>query len=388
MNSARRNRSPIGPLLSGDELVVNPKAQSNVLNDYFSSVFTRCDNESPSKDQLTGIGKIENVVFNEECIKNEISRLRRFSAPGPDNVTNTTLIELCDEIAKPLDMLFTKSLNETKIPADWRLSNVSPIYKLKGSKSEPGNYRPVSLTSNVCKLMEKIINRSLSIHLENGVLNNTQHGFRKGRSCQTNLIEFFDKITQWTDEGNCVDVLYLDFCKAFDKVDHERLMVKLAAAGVHGNLWHWIKDWLAGRKQRVIVKGESSEWSLIASGVLQGTVLGGPLFDVFIDDIDGVVVFCFIRKFADDTKMAKIIKSREDADRFQDDINNLCKWANEWAMQFNAAKCKIMHLGRNNPRYKYFMDGAELSVTDEEKDLGIWTDSSLKPHLQCTKSCE
>ena len=160
-------------------------------------------------------------------------------------MTNVTLIELCDDIAKALAILYTKSLNETKIPADWRLSNVSPIYKSEGSKSDPGNYRPVSLTSNACKLMEKLINRSLSVHLENGVLHNTQHGFRKGRSCQTNLIEFFDKITQWTDEGNCVDVLYLDFRKAFDKVDHERLMVKLAAAGVHGKLWHWIKDWLS-----------------------------------------------------------------------------------------------------------------------------------------------
>ena len=370
----------------GDELVVNSKLQANVLVEYFSTVFTRCDQESPSKDPLTGIGKIDNVVFNEECVKNEIDRIREVAAPGPDNVTNKTLIELRDYIAKPLVLLFTKSMNEGRIPADWRLSHVSAIYKLKGSKSEPGNYRPVSLTSNVCKLMEKIINRSLSIHLENGVLNNSQHGFRKGRSCQTNLIEFFDKITQWTDEGNCVDVLFLDFRKAFDKVDHERLMVKLAAAGVDGKLWHWIKDWLAGRKQRVIVKGESSEWLLIESGVLQGTVLGGPFFDVFIDDIDGVVVFCFIRKFADDTKMAMIIKSKEDADRFQEDINNLCKWAQDWAMEFNEQKCKIMHIGRNNPRYKYLMNGVELSVTEEERDLGIWTDSSLKPHLQCTKA--
>ena len=137
---------------------------------------------------------IDDVEFTEECIIEEIGRLRQSSAPGPDNVTNRLLIELCDQIAEPLATLFSKSLEHGKIPDDWRMSNVTPIYKLKGSKSQPGNYRPVSLTSNVCKLMEKVVNRALGKHLENGVLYNSQHGFRKGRSCQTNLIEFYDKV--------------------------------------------------------------------------------------------------------------------------------------------------------------------------------------------------
>ena len=386
INSARRNRSSIGPLKIDGDLVVNPKDQSNALNDYFSSVFTRCNVESPQMEQPTGIGSIENVAITEESIKNEIGRLKQFSAPGPDDVTNRILIELCTEIAKPLATLFTKSFDEGKIPDDWRLSNVTPVYKQKGSKSEPGNYRPVSLTSNVCKLMEKLVNRALCTHLESGVLNNTQHGFRKGRSCQTNLIEFFDKVTQWTDAGDSVDVLFLDFRKAFDKVDHSRMMVKLAAAGVHGKLWRWIKDWLSGRRQRVVVKGESSEWIVVESGLPQGTVLAGPLFTVYVKDIDWAVIIAFILKFADDTKMAMAIKSFEDARRFQEDIDRLCKWAEDWAMEFNIEKCKIMHIGRNNPRYSYVMNGRVLSVTEEERDLGTWTDCSLKPHLQCTKA--
>ena len=386
VNSARRTRSVIGPLMIDGQLVVNSKDKSNAYNKYFSSVFTRCDNDPPAKEQLTGIGKLENVAMTEVSLKNEIVRLRKVAAPGPDNITNRTLIELCDEIARPLAILFTKSMECGLIPNDWRLSSVTPIYKGKGMKSQPGNYRPVSLTSNVCKLMEKVINRELSRHLENGVLNNSQHGFRRGRSCQTNLIEFFDKLTQWIDEGECVDVLYLDFQKAFDKVDHGRLMVKLAAAGIHGNLWRWIKDWLSGRKQRVVVNGETSDWLPIESGVLQGSVLGGPFFDVFIDDIDVAVLLAFLRKFADDTKMAKQIRSLEDAEQFQLDINNLCKWAEEWAMQFNQEKCKVMHLGRSNPRYAYSINGMQLNVTEEEKDLGVWTDSSLKPSLQCTKA--
>ena len=301
-------------------------------------------------------------------------------------MTNGLLIATCDEIAKPLAILFNKSLEHAKIPDDWRLSNVSPIYKQKGSKSQPGNYRHVSLTSNVCKLMERVVNRALGKHLENGVLYNSQHGFRRGRSCQTNLIEFYDKVTQWTDEGGSVDLLFLDFRKAFDKVDHNRLMVKLEAAGVRGNLWRWIKDWLSGRKQRVVVAGESSEWLPVESGVPQGTVLGGPLFDVYIDDIDLIVLLSFLIKFADDTKMAKLIKSMLDSIQFQADIDRLCKWVADWAMEFNAEKCKIMHIGRNNPRNKYYMNGVELSVTEVERDLAVWTDSTLKPSLQCSKA--
>ena len=386
INSAKRSRSSIGPFKIDDKLVVDSKDKADALNDFFSTVFTRCDVESPPKEQLTGIGMIDDVEFTEECIIEEIGRLRQSSAPGPDNVTNRLLIELCDQIAEPLATLFSKSLEHGKIPDDWRMSNVTPIYKLKGSKSQPGNYRPVSLTSNVCKLMEKVVNRALGKHLENGVLYNSQHGFRKGRSCQTNLIEFYDKVTEWMDKGDSVDVLFLDFKKAFDKVDHSRLMVKLAAAGVQGNLWRWLKDWLTGRRQRVVVGGESSDWLPVESGVPQGTVLGGPLFDVYVDDIDLIVLFCFLLKFADDSKMAKLIKSLLDSTQFQADIDNLCKWAADWVMEFNTEKCKIMHLGRNNPRNKYFMNGVELSVTEEERDIGIWTDNTLKPGLQCTKA--
>ena len=190
--------------------------------------------------------KLSDIEVNEENVKDAISRLHEHSAPGPDNVSNKILIKLKNEISYPLSVLYTKSLDESRIPADWRLSNVTPIFK-KGSKADPGNRRPVSLTSNVCKLMERVINGTLSDYLERNVLENSQHGFRKGRSCQTNLIKFFDKVGGWLDEGKSVDVLYLDFAKAFDKVDHGRLIEKLAAEGVEGKLLAWLKDWLAGR---------------------------------------------------------------------------------------------------------------------------------------------
>ena len=106
-------------------------------------------------------------------------------------------------------------------------------------------------------------------------------------------------------------------------------MVKLEAVGVKGNLLRWIEDWLAGKKQGVVVKGESSYWILVESGVPQGSVLGGPLFDIYIDYIYLAVLIAFLRKFADNIKMVMLIRSKEDADRLQEDINNICKWAND-----------------------------------------------------------
>ena len=380
INRARSSRSTIGPLNKDGVRVTDPKDKADYMNEFFSSVFTRCNTPPPSKDP-SGMNKLSDIEISEQKVIDAIDRSREYSAPGPDNMTNKVLIELKSELATPFAILFRKSLDELHVPDEWRLSNVTPVYK-KGSKADPGNYRPVSLTSNVCKVMERVVNETLGPYINQNVLNNTQHGFRKGRSCQTNLIEFFYQIGGWLDESQNVDVLYLDFAKAFDKVDHERLMVKLAAAGIEGKLWAWIKDWLSKRYQRVLVDGKSSCWLLVVSGMPQGTVLAGPLFTVFVKDMDEIVR-AFLRKFADDTKMASIIRNLLDAERFQSDIDCLAERAKEWAMVFNLAKCKVMHLGRSNPRNTYTMNGTVLSETNEEKDLGVWIDSSLKPGTQC-----
>ena len=155
-----------------------------------------------------------------------------------------------------------------------------------------------------------------------------------------------------------------------------------AAAGIKGKLWAWIRDWLANRHQRVIVKGEASEWLPVDSGVPQGTVLAGPFFTVYTKDMDELIK-AFLRKFADDTKCAQVVENRADADLFQGDIDRLTEWAKKWAMVFNETKCKIMHIGRNNPIIDYSMNGIVLNVTEEERDLGVIVSSSLKPGAQC-----
>ena len=147
---------------------------------------------------------------------------------------------------------------------------MTPLFK-KGKRGDPGNYRPVSLTAVCCKLMEAIIKEDLVTHLErNCLIEKSQHGFVKGRSCTTNLIDYLNKLTAAIDEGTSVEVVYLDFAKAFDKVPTKRLLSKLHAHGVRGCLLDWIRNWLSRRLQRVVLNGEFSEW------ILDGSFIWSP----------------------------------------------------------------------------------------------------------------
>jgi hypothetical protein len=235
--------------------------------------------------------------------------------------------------------------------------------------------------------MESLIKDSIMKHLqENNLISHSQHGFVPGRSCATNLLTLQEELTKCIDEVTPVDI-YLDFAKAFDKVPHGRLIVKLEAKGITGKVRNWIEEWLSGRTQRVAVEGELSEKEDVKSGVPQGTVMGPPLFTVFIDDIDDFVelVKLFV-KFADDGKGLKAIRCRKDAEELQAALNNLYEWASVWGMAFNIEKCKFMHVGRKNPSYDYYMNGIKLQVVEQEIDIGVIIQKDLKTTKQCQKA--
>ena len=386
INSCRVARTKIGPIRGENgNVITDPKEQAERFNEHYASVFTRSTRPAPTKAPITN-EKIEDVEFSVETVKSLIDDLKERSSPGPDGINNKVLKEIRDVIAYPLFVLFRQSLDEGIVPRGWKDSIISPIYK-KGSKSAPVNYRPVNLTSNVCKLMERVMKPEIEDHLEKNVTKNSQHGFRRGRSPTTNLVEFTDRITKWMDEGKSVDVVYFDLSKAFDKVCHVRLAVKLEAAGICGKLQKWICEWLRGRRQAVKVDGAISTWKDVGSSVPQGTVLGGTLFTIYIYDVDDGVV-AFVRKFADDTKGANVVENLCDAEQMQRDIDSMMEWGREWEMVFNAEKCKVLHLGRNNKKFKYRLGDVEMQEANEEKDLGVWFDNSLKPAIQCEKAAK
>ena len=300
---------------------------------------------------------------------------------GPDKIGPRTLRELSAQLAIPIALIFNKSLAECVVPTDWKLSNVTSIFK-KGDKTDASNYRPISLTCLICRMFESILRDHILSHLQKyNLIGKSQHGFLPHRSCLTNLLEFLEEITRLIDEGHSVDVMFLDFSKAFDKAPHIRLMSKVRAHGILGSVANWIGEWLKNRKQRVVLNGKESDWADVLSGVPQGSVLGPILFLIFINDIDNAIdcVTTFMKKFADDTKIASVVDDLTQSQKFQEQIDSLMRWGEIWQMSFNFDKCVVMHLGHKNLRHTYDMNGVPIKITNCEKDIGVYMHESLKP---------
>ena len=276
------------------------------------------------------------------------------------------------------------------LPSDWRRAHITPIFK-KGSKVDPTNYRPVSLTSQVIKVLEALIRSKMVKYLdENEIVTSCQHGFIRKKSCFINLLSVLEDWTSAVDQGYGVDIAYLDFSKAFDSVPHLRLIQKLASYGFSGKLLLWLRGFLSNRYQRVILNGSFSSWCAMTSGVPQGSVLGPLLFTLYINDIPNIV-HTNLSFFADDSKVYSVIKTLEDSHQLQADLDNIQEWCQIWLLKLNLLKCKIMHVG-NSPIVKAYTlcDGSgecvQLDEVDHEKDLGIWFTSDLKPSLHCCKA--
>jgi len=381
-------RASVGPLKVGSEVISDNKGIANVLNESFCKVFSRENvNIIPECQNLPFMSTINDVYFSENDVKQKISKLKTSSSKGPDNISTRFLKDFGDILSKPLANIFNKSMTTGQVPGDWKLANVTLIFK-KGSKSNPENYRTVSLTLVPCKLMESIIRDNIVNHLLlNQLIKSSQHGFMKNKSCTTNLLEFLEKVTKMVDNGDPVDIIYLDFSKASEKVPKFRLLAKMKAHGIQGDVLRWISECLSGRRQRIVLNEGFSDRAEVISGVPQGSVLGPLAFIIFINDLDTCTeLISIMNKFADDTKLGHKVSTDRDREVLQDCLNKLLVWATEWCMEFNVKKCKILHTGRNNNRFMYSMNGLPLEEIQEERDIEVVISNDLKPSKQCAEA--
>ncbi|CAM5149037.1 unnamed protein product [Natator depressus] len=351
------------------------------LNKYFASVFNEANERLSDNGRMTNGKEDMEVDITTSEVEAKFEQLNGTKSGAPDNLHPRILKELTHEIANPLAKNVNESVNSGAVPHDWRIANIVPIFK-KGKKRDLGNYRPVSLTSVVCKVLEKNLKEKVVKDIAvNGNWDKIHHGFTKGRSFQTDLISF-KNVTDFLDKGNAVDLIYLDFSKAFDMVPHGELLAKLEKMGINMKIERWIRNWLKGRLQRVTLKGDLSGWKEVTSGVPQGLVLGPILFNLFITDHStkrGNVLI----KFADDTKLGGIANTETDQDIIQKYLDDLVNWSNSNRMKFNNEKCKVMHLGINNKNFCYKLETHHLEVTEEEKDLRVLVDHRMTMSHQC-----
>ena len=280
-----------------------------------------------------------------------------------------------------------------EIPEIFKLAHVCPLLKPGSHRSSPVSYRPVSLTSHLVKTFERVVKKSLQNHLEvNLKINESQHGFRKNRSCLTQLLQHYENILKGLENGENVDTVYLDFSKAFDKVDKGILCRKMKKLGISGKLGVWLFNFLTSRKQIILANGEKSSVSEVISGVPQGTVLGPLLFIILINDLSESNISSLISLFADDTRLTKMINSEKDAENFQNDLDEIYKWSSRNNMLFNGSKFELLQYGKDEDlknTYNYLSPESESIIERKEslRDLGVIMNESATFSDHINKVC-
>ena len=329
------------------------------------------------------------LIITESKIAKVLSKLKPDKSPGPDGLHPKFFKEMAEYMNVPLCIIFNFSLGNGVLPNAWKKARVSAIYK-KDNKKVASNYRPVSLTSIICKVMETLIRDHIVDHMKlNNLFSNKQYGFISGRSTSLQLLTVLDIWTEALEQGLTLDIIYMDFRKAFDVVPHRRLVGKLKSYGISREITDWVVSFLSNRFQTVTVNGAESTERSVLSGIPQGSVLGPMLFVIYINDLPECVLGVALSfLFADDTKLFNKINCVDDCFKLLAEIDSLHEWSQIWLIGFNSDKCKHMHIGNRDYVFTYDLNGVPLDYTEVEKDIGVHIDDKLSFDSHIAKKCK
>lgn len=362
----------------GKAFATDPESQANMFNQTFASNFS-----SPSKYDIN----IDNTDVGSSCefsgseVYTVLSTLNSRKGPGPDGLHSYVFKKCAGVLAYPLSLLFNQAYSCSDLPEIWKSANVVPVFKA-GDKRDVRNYRPISLTCIAMKVFERMISSRL-LDLCYDKIDKRQHGFLPGRSCLSQMINFTDTLFRADNYKLTSDIIYFDYKKAFDSVNHDIILEKLQSSyGITGKLLGLIRVYLMGRTQRVAVNGTFSAPHAVVSGVPQGSIIGPLLFVLFMNDVyDCLVGDTMALLYADDIKLFNIISSFSDQLDLQASVNNLYFWSNNNKMTLHPLKCKV--ISTCSPRceqtwgqlpffyFNYSLGGVDLCNVECQRDLGI-----------------
>lgn len=353
---------------------------SELFSQHFQSVYDSNINHEKSCSShycnVSGNASYNIVEVNETEVLNQLKLLNADKGPGPDLIPPIFIRKCALSLYKPLAKIYTKSLQSGAYPTQWKLAHLTPIHK-DGRLDDIAQYRPVSILSGFGKVLEAIVNKKLITHFKQSIDTN-QHGFLPSKSTNTNLVSYVSDIIDTMDGGGEVHSIYTDFRKAFDLVNHNCLLHKLAELGIHGSLLRWCESYIRNRSQLVNIQGFKSRVHMVPSGVPQGSHLGPFFFLVYINNIKHVIQSKF-KLYADDLKVYRAVEDHSDIMALQSDINAIYKWSTQNYMHLNLQKCNFIKFTRKRVPFQatYFINNTPLQEVNTVRDLGIILDSAL-----------
>ena len=402
----KKTKCGIGPLRKKDgTLTTNNQEVADELSSEYKAAFSTPDPEAvvhdpktfflgetlePSEEE-TKFEPLTDLEFTPEDVKNAFKSFKKGSSPGPDCFPTDILKECAEELAPVFYLIYRESIDEGNVPEFLKMAKITPLPK-GGSRQFAKNFRPVALTSNIVKGLEKIIKKAIVDHLKKWkIISKKQHGFVGQHSTLSQLLEHVEDILERLEDYNAVLVVYLDFKRAFDKVDIGILLRACKKIGITGKIGYWLSQFLTGRKQFVCANKTNSKVEDVPSSVPQGSILGAILFIILLNTIyDQAENGSTVGSFADDTKVTNSAKEKKDEDKINFDLQAIYKWAAKMNMEFNSGKFQLIKYGFNEELKAELEvldpEGNPITESREAKDLGVWMTNDLQPdyHIQKT----